>query len=290
MQYRKHFYQSADGLSLFARDYENETANHSILCLHGLTRNSADFADLADSLAGDFRLVAADQRGRGMSQYDENPANYQIPTYVRDMFRLLDDLDIERVILIGTSMGGLMSMMMGNMAPGRISAIVLNDIGPVINQSGLARIMGYVGKTARPRNWDEAAEVCKTLNQVAFPDYRDKDWQRMARRTFRENPEGVPVPTYDPAIAAPLDADAASAVPDDLWPIFDGLREIPLLLVRGALSDILAADTAQEMRRRHPNLDYLEVPNIGHAPMLSEPECNAKIPGWLQSVATAPTG
>jgi len=279
--YRDHWYRSHDGLELYARDYPHAAPRGTVLCLHGLTRNSSDFADLCPVLNADYRVIAVDQRGRGRSQYDPNPANYHPGSYVQDMFTLLGGLGLGQVIAIGTSMGGLMTMIMAAMRPGTFRGAVLNDIGPVIEAAGLDRIKGYVGKARAPRDWDDAAALMREVNGSAFPDYGDADWQRFARRTFRPGPDGTPEPAYDFAISQPLNSAQDAAVPPDLWPAFAALATTPTLVVRGALSDILSEACVAEMRARKPDLESVEVPQRGHAPMLDEPAALEAIQAFL---------
>lgn len=279
------WYQSSDGLRLYARHYTcTAKPRATILCMHGLTRNSADFSELCERLQADYELIVADQRGRGRSEYDSNSANYQPPVYVKDMFTLLDQLTIESVILIGTSMGGLMAMTMASMQPERVDAMVLNDIGPEVDPSGLQRIMAYAGRVPEVHNWNEAAEQARTLNGIAFPDYSDGDWQHFARKLYVENCDAIPQLAYDPAIARAIDNNESAAVPVDLWPMFETLAKIPTLLVRGATSDILSAECVAKMHSCHPNLVSAEVPGRGHAPMLDEPVAESALNDFLQAL------
>ena len=278
--YRDHWYATRDGLRLYARDYAHPSPRATVLCMHGLSRNSADFEDLCPVLARDCRVIAVDQRGRGRSQYDPHPANYQPGTYVQDMFELLSGLGIGEVIAVGTSMGGLMTMIMAALRPGLLRGAVLNDIGPVIEREGLERIKSYVGKVAPPTDWQDAVAIQRRINGAAFPDFADADWQRFVRRTFREGPAGLPVPAYDPAIAQAMD----SAAPPDLWPAFEALGGVPTLVIRGELSDILSAACVAAMRERKPDLVSAEIPRRGHAPMLDEPESLTAIRGFFAGV------
>ena len=231
VEFRGFSFPSACGrLELFARDYGGE--GPPLLLMHGLTRNSADFEPLAEHLAGSYRLVVPDQRGRGLSQDDPDPANYRPDVYAGDMFALLDTLGIARAGLVGTSMGGLMAMVMAAMQPERVAAIVLNDIGPELHPAGLARIAGYVGPAELARDWDEAAARCASINADAFPGFGAEDWHAFARRTCRERPDGMVEFAYDPAIAAGFEAEGGIA-PPDLWPLWDALDAMPVLLVRG---------------------------------------------------------
>jgi pimeloyl-ACP methyl ester carboxylesterase len=282
-------YHSADGLALYARDYRGAgDAAPAVLCLHGLTRNSADFEVLAAHLAGRYRVVCADQRGRGRSAWDPQPGRYQPATYVQDMFALLDYLALPRVAIIGTSMGGLMGMMMAALAPQRVSALVLNDIGPEVDPAGLARIKSYVGKTAAVSSWEDAVARTRELNAAAFPDFDEARWQRFACAPYREQ-DGVPVRAYDPAIAAPIDAQEDAAVPPDLWPLFERLAQ-PVLVLRGAHSDILSADCAARMAQRHPQCRLVEVPRRGHAPTLEEASARDAIDAFLALIIEGGSG
>ncbi len=273
--YTDHFYKSADGrLTLFARDYACDTDKTPLLLMHGLTRNSADFEPLVAHLVGDYRLIVADQRGRGLSDYDGDPANYNPVIYAADMGVLLDGLGIEKAVAIGTSMGGLMAMVMTQMMPGRLTAIVLNDVGPEVDMAGIRRIQSYVGGGGAPASdWDSAAQAAAAINGVAFPDYGQDDWMAFARRTYREDADGVPFLSYDKAIAAGMQDGDLTAVPPDLWPAWDAMGDIPVLAIRGAHSDLLSPEILAQMAVRHTgDFTAVTVPNRGHAPMLDEAE------------------
>lgn len=262
----------------------------TVLCLHGLTRNAADFEELAEHLADRYRVVVMEQRGRGESDFDPVPANYHLGTYVADAMTLLDELGLDRVAVIGTSMGGLMAMSMAGTAPARFAGLVINDIGPVVEPPGLARIRGYVGKGGPVRSWDDAVTATRVNNEAAFPDLTDDAWLAFARRLFRARADGSLAPAYDPAIAEPLNADESAAVPPDLWPLFDALAGLSMLVIRGALSDILSARTVEEMGRRHGDLVAVEVPARGHAPLLTETPALTAIDAFLERLAEACAG
>jgi len=279
------WYDSSDGLHLYARDYPGPEDSQllPVLCMHGLTRNSADFAWIAEHLSKTRRVISVDQRGRGRSAYDPNPANYTPVTYVQDMFALLDALGIERVILIGTSMGGFMSMLMANMQAARFPGIVINDIGPEIDPAGLARIKSYLGKGHTIRSWDDAVAQTREINESAFPNYTDAEWLRFTRGLYREV-DGHPQLAHDPALAQPMLEEESGAIPPDLWPLFEAMVDIPMLVVRGVISDILARDCVARMQELSPGLVVAEIPERGHAPMLDEPEAVAAIEAFLASV------
>jgi len=291
--YHDHYYHSSDGLRLYARDYpcrdEAGSKAETVLCMHGLTRNSADFAGLADHLSEHYRVISVDNRGRGLSEYDKNIANYSPATYVQDMFTLLADLDVDRVILCGTSMGGLMAFLMAALQPARIRGMIINDIGPEVAQAGLDRIKAYVGKSKPVSDWPGAIAQAKEINTIAFPDFSDREWDDFTRGIYRDV-DGVPVLAYDPAISQPLSDEEAGAVPPDLWPVFEASTAIPMLVVRGENSDILAMDCVQIMREKHPDLQFVEVPHRGHAPTLNEPTARAAIDSFLAGPHPRMTG
>ncbi|AKH42493.1 pimeloyl-ACP methyl ester carboxylesterase [Altererythrobacter atlanticus] len=284
IDYKRIGYRSAGGdLELFARDYPGD--GPPLLLMHGLTRNSADFVPLAQHLAGRYRLIVPDQRGRGLSQNDPDPANYRPDIYARDMFALLDMLGVERAALIGTSMGGLMAMIMAATRPEAVSAVVLNDIGPVLDPAGLARIAGYVGPSEPFADWEEAAANCAAINRDAFPGFAEADWLAFAARTCRQRADGRVEYAYDPAIAAGF-ADSGDTPQPDLWPLWEALAGKPVLLLRGALSDLLSPETAKEMERRHSGpFTLAEVPRRGHAPLLDEEAAIQAIKPFLKEYA-----
>ena len=274
-------------LRLYGRAYGPADGRRTILCLHGLTRNSLDFDALARRLAaaGD-RVLAFDQRGRGRSQWDDDGANYRLDVYARDMLSALDQLGVDRAVLIGTSMGGLMSMLMAATAPQRVVGMVLNDVGPEIDPRGIERIRSYVGKRPAPASWHEAAQAAAGDNGVAFPDYAASDWLAFARRVYTEDAESRLTAAYDPAIAAGLAPakDAPAAAAPDLWPLWDSLSAFPMLAIRGELSDLLSASALTQMAARHPGLQTAVVPARGHAPMLDEPVALEAIDRFLASL------
>ncbi|MEH6605355.1 MAG: alpha/beta hydrolase [Pseudomonadales bacterium] len=282
--YKEITYSSADGLQLYARDYNSSRSGPVLLMMHGLTRNSADFEALCDLLGDRYRMLVADQRGRGLSDWDPNPANYQLPVYASDMFALLDSQSVTEVVLIGTSMGGLMAMIMTSLRPEIIRAVILNDIGPEIDPQGVARIKSYVGKSMTVSNWDEAAAQCARANGPAFPELTAPQWLQLAKRTYREDDNGVPVLAYDLAISQAIEEDQESAAPADLWPLFDVMAGLPLLVIRGALSDILSQVCVDKMVARHSGVKAVSVTGVGHAPMLDELEAIKAIQDFLASL------
>jgi pimeloyl-ACP methyl ester carboxylesterase len=225
-----------------------------------------------------------DVRGRGLSDWSNSPETYNPAVYAADLAGWCAALGLERILVIGTSMGGLIAMSTAGLFPDLVAGAVLNDVGPVVEASGLARISGYAGGAAAPiGDWKAAAAYARRTNGLAFPAYGERDWERFARRIFRQTPEGL-VLDYDPAIGRPL-SDAAQPVPaPDLWPLFERLAEgRPLGLIRGETSDILGAGTAAEMARRAPHMRTAQVAGVGHAPMLDEPEALALIAAFLET-------
>jgi pimeloyl-ACP methyl ester carboxylesterase len=281
------FFEAPDKLRLHARDYARDSdASPSrgvpVLCLAGLTRNVRDFETVAELLARNRRVVVAEQRGRGSSAYDPNPANYHPGIYAGDMLALLDHLGIAKVAIIGTSLGGLMAMLMAAAWPDRIAGVLLNDVGPQVAPDGITKIRDYIGRIPKVASWADAAEDVRVLFGAAFPDYEIADWERFARAVYRENEKGIPVLDYDPNIAVNVKNDAAAA--PDLWPVFDALPKIPLAVIRGALSNILSAATLAEMKKRRPDLIAVEIERVGHAPHLEEARSQEMIARFLAMV------
>ena len=280
---------TSDELSLYARDYAGAegAALLPVIAIHGLTRNSADFGTVAPLIAATGRRVLAlDVRGRGRSDRAADPMTYQPPVYAKDVLALLDQAGVGRAVFLGTSMGGLITMALTAMAPDRVAAAILNDIGPEVAPEGLARIASYTGQTVEIRSWDDAADYARRTNGAALPHYGPDDWLAFARRVFREGPDGVPVLDYDPDISAPMRAAGKDALVPDLWPAFRNLAEgRKLLLVRGATSDLLSSDIAGRMREAAPKMKFVEVPGVGHAPMLDEPAARDAILDFLSDSA-----
>ncbi|WP_120718200.1 alpha/beta fold hydrolase [Tsuneonella amylolytica] len=280
---------SADGLSLHFRDYPS-APNHDvaarppIVALHGLTRNARDAAPLAERLAGEWRVIVPEMRGRGQSDYANDTATYNPAQYVADLVALLDQEGIERFVSIGTSLGGLMTMLLATSAPERIAAAVLVDIGPELETAGLDAIREYVGHGGSFPTWMHAARALAEQHQASHPDFGIEDWLAMAKRTMALGANGRIAYDYDMGIAEPF-AAAPAGPPADLWPAFEALAGRPLMLLRGAASALLSPATAREMKRRVPALEVVEVPRTGHAPTLSEPESRAAIDRLLSRVA-----
>jgi len=275
------YYASGDGLRLHYRDYAGpQSAWPPVLCLPGLTRNSRDFETVAPRIARERRVLCADLRGRGASQHDPNWRNYHPGTYLADLALLLADAGVERMVLLGTSLGGILSMMIAATRPQAVAGVILNDVGPEVAPEGLQRIARYVGRHPPVSNWDEAVAQVRATYGMALPDLSDEEWLAYARRCYSEA-DGVPRLDGDPMIGEAVRAAPTAAAPD-LWPLYAMLRPIPTLAIRGALSDILGEATFDRMAREKPDLERVTVPGRGHTPLLDEPVCVAAIDAFLK--------
>ena len=271
-------FTTSDGLRLA---YEDTGTGTPVLCLSGLTRNMRDFDFLAPFLSG-YRMIAMDYRGRGQSDHDPNHANYAVPREALDAVELLDHLGVERCHVIGTSRGGLIAMVLAATVPHRLAGVVLNDVGPVVDPGGIARIMEYVGKPPAAPDLDAAAVRLEASMRAEFPGVSLERWRRMVGNFYEETGGGLAL-RYDPALRqALLDQAAAGPIPD-LWPLFEALKDVPTGVVRGANSDVLTAETLAEMARRREGLVLGVVPDRGHAPFLDEPEALTVIRAVLES-------
>lgn len=279
------FYQSNDGLRLYARDYHCQDKNIAnpqvVFCMHGLTRNSKDFTKLAEHLNKSYRLICVDIRGRGQSDYDSEATNYTPAFYIQDMFTLLNQLEIEQAILCGTSMGGIMALLMASVQPQRFSGIILNDIGPEIDPKGIERIKTYVGEMSSVHSWQEAITITKEINQSALPNLTEEEWKDFAHSIFRDD-NGVLRLDYDPAIAVPFKSSESSS--PNLWPQFESIVSTPMLVIRGELSDLLNLACIKKMLNLKPDLNYVEVPETGHVPTLNETISRAAIDSFLDKL------
>ena len=284
MNYVDVFFDSDDGLRLYARDYPGPRENCPVvLCLPGLTRNSKDFDGLASALSASHRVICPDQRGRGRSARDPQPSRYRPDVYVKDMLHLLDTLGVGAVTVIGTSLGGMMGILLTVSQPRRVHALVINDMGPVIDPVGIARIISYVGKSVPVLTWADAVSQTRATNGVAFPNYSDAQWGAMTRNLYIQVGT-TPLLDYDPAISQGFSAGTATP---DLWPLFDAMPSLPLMVIRGDLTDILSLETLAEMQRRRPQMQAVHVPDVGHAPMLDEPAARSAIVTFLARTAAS---
>ncbi len=295
--FREHRYTSHDGLSLYYREYG--AGDDVVVCLPGLTRNSKDFEDLAKHLADQWRVITPDLRGRGQSDRDPRWKQYLPPTYVRDIWTLLDALEIDRVVVIGTSLGGLMAMIMADQQPDRLRGVVLNDIGPEVPSAAIARLLEYVGVTPPQPDWATAAAITRENYALAYPGADAAFWDRQAHMAWRERTDGEVEPDYDPKIGDALRQASRSAglvrflqgigvrrlkgVNLDPWDNFKAMT-MPVLVLRGAVSDILTGETVAAMQERKTDLEVVEVPDRGHAPTLEEPTAREAIDRFLKTL------
>ncbi|MGH6725208.1 MAG: alpha/beta fold hydrolase [Pseudolabrys sp.] len=275
------FISAPDGLRLHARSYGARSAPAlPVVCLPGLARTAEDFDVLAGALSGDAsrprRVVALDYRGRGLSEYDRNPANYNFQVELADLLAVTVALDAAPAIFVATSRGGILAMLLAAVRPTAIAGVVLNDIGPVIEPKGLMRIKGYVGKLPQPRSFEEGAEILRRLFDAQFPKLGPDDWLASAYRTFRKQ-NGALVTTYDVKLAETLKGVDFEKPFPPLWKEFDALNHRPVMVIRGANSDILSAETVEAMRVRRSSLEIIEVPDQGHAPLLAEADVISQI-------------
>ena len=275
------FISAPDGLRLHARCYGARSAPAlPVVCLPGLARTAADFDTLAQALASDAarprRVIALDYRGRGQSEYDRDPLHYNFQVELADVLAVIAALDATPAIFVGTSRGGILAMLLAAVRPTAIAGVVLNDIGPVIEPKGLMRIKGYVGKLPQPISFEEGGEILRRLFDAQFPKLGPADWLAAAHRTFRQE-NGALVPTYDVNLAKTLEGVDFEKPFPPLWKEFDALGHRPVMVIRGANSDILSPATFEAMRARRPTLETIEVPDQGHAPLLAEADVTARI-------------
>ncbi|HPG88955.1 MAG TPA: alpha/beta hydrolase [Hyphomicrobium sp.] len=284
------YFTTHDGLRLYGRHYtaRAKSDRRPVLCLAGLTRNSRDFNDVATALSQHAEtprdVYTVDMRGRGLSEHDGDWRNYSIPVEMNDVIDFMTMAGLTDCGIIGTSRGGLITHVLAAAQPTRIGAVVLNDIGPVIEFDGLVRIAGYVGRVPLPKSWDDAMRSVLSLTKRDFPGLGEKDAEVFARQLFNER-NGKPVSGYDAKLSKCLSL-LDGPIPA-LWPQFEGLKRVPLMVVRGANSDLLSTKTVDEMRQRHPNFTSIEVPGEGHAPLLRDAPTIAAIAGFFANADSA---
>lgn len=266
---------SRDGLTLYYRDYPAatpDTAGVPVLCLPGVTRNSADFARFAEKACAHRRVLCVDLRGRGKSGHDPNPMNYLPGTYVQDIVQFLDHAGVKRAVFFGTSLGGIVTMIAAQVIHRRLAGAILNDIGPVVDAKGLQRIMTFMGKETAFKNWDDVAKAVATINTGVYPDFTAEDWMAMAQATYQQDSDGLIRASYDPRITDPFKKGATNPQSEALmWAAFDGLKDIPTLALRGELSDLFSVETLAEMGSRKPDLHTYTCPGVGHVPLPEDP-------------------
>lgn len=284
--YTDGYWWSNDGLRLHFRDYAGPADRPAILCLHGLTRNARDWEGVAERLAGKWRVIVPEMRGRGESAYARDPMSYVPLTYLQDVEALLNQLDLPKVVGFGTSLGGILTMLLAATDRDRIAGALLNDVGPELDPVGLARIRGYVGRQVSHPTWMHAARHVTEGNAAVYPGYDVQDWLRMAKRLYRLNSSGRIQLDYDMRIAEPFRVPGNEGGPN-MWAAFDALAGKPVTVVRGGLSDILPERVAAAMVDRLAGVALTTVADVGHAPTLDEPESVAAIEALLARVEAA---
>lgn len=278
-------FTARDGLQLYARHYAAPASNRRpVVCLAGITRNSRDFHVIARALSRDpirpRTVYTIDTRGRGRSQYAPDPKQYAVPIEMLDVLDFITLRSLADVALIGTSRGGLISMVMAAVQPSAVGCVVLNDIGPVIEMDGLSRIAGYIGRIPLPHSWADAGRIVRDMNAKQFTRVSDGEWIEIARQFFNES-DGKPTVGYDSKLAGAL--SVLSGPPPVLWPQFEALKRVPLMVLRGENSDILSAATVEEMRRKHPRITAHTVRWEGHAPFLRDTHTINEVEAFLSA-------
>jgi pimeloyl-ACP methyl ester carboxylesterase len=277
------YWESADGLKLHYRDYPGPLSRSPIICMPGLTRNVRDFEPVAQMLGGKRRMIAIEFRGRGDSAYAKDAATYTPLTYVQDVDILLRELGTKGFVLLGTSLGGIVSMLLAPAWQGKVKGVILNDIGPEIGAKGLERIRSYVGQSRNFETWMHAARAFAEAQGDIYPDYRLEEWLRFAKRTCKLSNNGRIVLDYDMKIAEAVKQPGGEAGAD-LWPLYEALTDIPLLILRGEKSDILEKAVATKMLKKHKGAKLVTLAGVGHAPSLDEPEAAAAIRDFIADI------
>jgi len=299
MEFKEHYFQSEDGLSLYYREYG--AGEQTVICLPGLTRNSKDFHDMALHLSPDYRVICPDLRGRGQSDRDVNWKNYNVGVYTRDVRALMASVQVDQAIFLGTSLGGLVAMILAYQSPALLTAAILNDLGPEVDPAGYKRILASAGnQSTEVKTWPEAIEQCKEKYGVAFPEMPNEFWQDFARKSYREGANGAPELDIDPKIGDAIRFTAKAGkvlgwlnklkllrevrgVPIDPWLAFRAIS-MPCLVLRGEHSDILSEEIIDRMQAIKPDLVRATIPKRGHAPVLDEPASLAAIDAFLASL------
>jgi pimeloyl-ACP methyl ester carboxylesterase len=276
------FYSSDDGLKLHYRDLGNDNGKYVIVCIPGLTRNSRDFDGFASRYAKNNRVICVDLRGRALSDYDKNWKNYHPLTYAKDVWTLLDKLSIQKVVIMGTSLGGLIAMVMSFQNNERIAGVILNDIGPEIDAMGLERIKKYAGLLPPIETWQEACEQTKQVYGPWLKGLDDSHWIKLAKRAYKLNSLNQPVLDMDVNISRAI--KEVGPQKGDPWQLFDSLKNTETLVLRGELSDILSFEILTKMHNRNPNLKSAIIPNRGHVPLLDEQTSVLAVEDFLKRI------
>lgn len=278
--YEDHYWESDDGLKLHYRDYPGDDAKTPIICVPGLTRNARDFAHLGNWLDGKRRIIMVNLRGRGDSEYAKDSASYNPKTYVADIVKLMDEIGLPKAVFFGTSLGGVVTMIIASRHPGRVAGAMLNDIGPDVDQRGLDRIAENLGQGRSFETWAHAARDKAEESGSIYPDYSLKDWIAFSKKLYRMNSSGRIKLDYDMKISEPFESKGGGN--DAMWRALESLQDVPTLIMRGDLSDLLSAATAQKMLDKLNAAELVTVPRVGHAPTLEEPASLDAIAALLQ--------
>jgi pimeloyl-ACP methyl ester carboxylesterase len=286
--FKERYYNSTDGLNLYYRDYPRPSGRTPILCIPGLTRNSRDFDFIASHMAATRRVIVADLRGRGKSEYAKDPRHYTVAIEAADMIRLLDNAQIEKTIVLGTSRGGIVAMTMAATRPDTLKGVILNDIGGELEALGLSRIWEFIGREPPMNSWAAATAALRQNCEAIFPNVDNSQWVAFARALYREE-DGRIVPDYDPRLGDAVRQNVPTISPDGprvpLWSLFSALARVPALVLRGENSDLLSADTLQKMHSVKRDLRSMTIKQRGHAPFLNETEAVAAIDGFLSEIS-----
>ena len=280
--YEDRYWTSEDGLELHCRDYPGNAAKTPIICIPGLTRNARDFAHLGEWLNGERRIIMVNLRGRGESEYARDSSSYTVKTYVADIIGMMDELNLPKAVFFGTSLGGIITMVMAAWHPERVAGAMINDIGPDVDQRGLDRIAEYLGQGRSFDTWAHAARDLAEINKEIFPDYKLNDWIAYAKKLYRMNSSGRIKLDYDMKISEPFEDKGGAN--DALWRALDSLKDVPTLILRGELSDLFSEATAQQMLAKLNKAQLVTVPHVGHAPTLQEPTSLDAIAALLQRI------
>lgn len=286
--WQKFEYSAADGLRLAARQYGWEHSDRlPVICLPGLTRNGADFHRLALHLSRDTgkprRVFCPDYRGRGMSGHDADWRNYNVLTEAEDVIAGAVAAGLHEAVIVGTSRGGLLCFVLAAMRPGMLAGVVLNDVGPEIDARGLVRIRNYVDQKSSFSNWSQAANALMSAGQGQFPRWGEEDWEYQARLIFEER-GGRIERRYDSKLVKTLTTINLDNRLPDMWPQFAGLRNVPILAIRGENSDLLSAETLTRMQAGHDDLQAVTVADQGHAPDLGSGDLPRNIATFVDRV------
>lgn len=283
VEFRERHFAAQDGLRLYYRDYGDPLSRRkTILCLSGLTRNSKDFHLLASRLSARYRVICLDYRGRGRSAYDPDWRNYMPAVYISDIRHLLAVAGVRNMVVVGTSLGGLLAMSLGVVAPGSLKGVVLNDVGPDVCQVGLDRIIEYIRMDRPHRDWESAAQHLRQHLPWLSSINGQEAFVTLARNSFRQGEDGMLRYDWDVELARPLERHRGPL--PDLWPLYRSLRRVPTLAIRGALSDVLTAEAFDRMAAEKSDLARVTIDNVGHAPTLLEPKASQAIDGFLSEL------